>query len=162
MLCSGCGERHLACLFVRSGKIIRRSRASPIAERSISSTPDRQNVPREGLLVIKREDKGAPDALRMKAHEVCEGLPSLSIDNTDWNDDVIANSGSRLCPRRTFAMIVKGRTGAKPGEISVVLSAGLNGRHENAASVMAEWEAPDTSDLSEMLQYLAQEWMDKS
>jgi len=30
----------------------------------------RQNVPKEGLLVAKLEYKGAPDAVRMKAHQI--------------------------------------------------------------------------------------------
>lgn len=119
---------------------------------------DRQDVAKEGLLCVNLDHKGAPDVVREKAHQLCYALPSLSIDNTDWHDDVLANARLPLYPRNAFAILVDPSATARRNAADIVnaVDGGLLGRHRDTGTVLAEWEDVNTSDLSAMVRHFSE------
>lgn len=98
---------------------------------------------------------GCPDAVREKAHELRYALPSLSIDNTDWGDDILANADRPLYPRGAFAMFVYSSVVARgcAADVVDVVDGGLGGRRRGAGTVLAGWEGVETSDLEAMVRH---------
>lgn len=107
--------------------------------------------------------KGAPDVVREKAHELRYALPSLSIDNTDWHDDVLANASMPLYPRNAFAMLMDPSATARRNAADVVdaVDGGLGGRRRDTGTVLAEWEGVNTSDVSAMVRHFAESRVEK-
>lgn len=101
--------------------------------------------------------------MREKAHELCYALPSLSIDNTDWHDDVLANANLPLYPRNSFAMLVDPSATARKNAADIVdaVDGGLGGRHRDTGTVLVEWEGVNASDVSAMLQHFAESRVEK-
>lgn len=116
---------------------------------------DRQDVANEGLLCVNLNFKGGPDAVREKAQELRYALPSLSIDNTDWVDDMLANAEQPLYPRKSFAMLVDPSPVARDNVADAVdaVDGGLAGRRGGAGTVLAEWEGVDTKDVNVMVRH---------
>ncbi|KAL1587742.1 hypothetical protein WHR41_03664 [Cladosporium halotolerans] len=124
---------------------------------------DRQDVLKEGLLCVNLNYKGAPDAVREKAHELCYALPSLSIDNTDWKDDVLANASLPLYPRNAFAILVDLSAAARRNvaDIADTVDGGLVGRHRDTGTILAEWDGVNTSDVSAMASHFTKSRVEK-
>lgn len=119
---------------------------------------DRQDIETEGFLVVNLDFQGVPDAVRMKAHKACHALPSLSIDNTDWQED-IKMSGTvptNLC--KSFAVLVDPTPTCRRNEAHIVerIHRGVQSSHNEANGVLAEWEGVDTDILEDFLRYFDQ------
>lgn len=124
---------------------------------------DRQDVANEGLLCVNLDFKGAPDAVREKAQELRYALPSLSIDNTDWVDDILTNAERPLYPRAAFAMLVHPSTVARRNAADVVdvVDGGLGGRRRGTGTVLAVCEDVDTDDVNAMTWHFSDSCADK-
>lgn len=114
-----------------------------------------QDVATYGLLCVNLDFKGAPDVVREKADNLCHALPSLSIDNTDWHEDILANAELPLYPRKAFGMLVDPTATARSSVAEIVnaIDGGLRGRHQGIGTVLAEWEGVETDDLDGMLRH---------
>lgn len=113
---------------------------------------DREDIAREGVLVVRLDYHGAPDAIRKKTHDIREGLPSLSIGNTDWKDDILANATLPTYPRKSCAVLVDPQSRRHTRDIVERIDAGLQGRQCGTGTILAEWVGVETSDLSEMFE----------
>lgn len=119
---------------------------------------DRQDIEAEGLLVVNLDFQGVSDTVRMKAHKVCYALPSLSIDNTDWQEDIktSATVPKGLC--KAFAMLVDPSPACRRNATQIVerIHQGVQSSHDETNGVLAEWEGIDTDILEDFIKYFDQ------
>ncbi|KAI7270787.1 hypothetical protein KC345_g7334 [Hortaea werneckii] len=110
---------------------------------------DRHDIEIEGLLVVNLDFQGVPDAARMKAHEAYYAVPSLNIDNTDWQDDVKTAAALPNNHRKAFAVLVDPNLNSRRNVTHIVekIHQGVQSSHGETATVLAEWEGVDADKM---------------
>lgn len=91
----------------------------------------------------------------MKAHKACYTLPSLNIDNTDWQDDVKASVTVPVDRRRAFAVLVDPSPTSRRDVTQVVerIHEGVQSSHGETATILAEWEGVNTDKTEEFVEH---------
>lgn len=120
---------------------------------------DRQNIETEGLLVVNLDFQGVPDAVRMKAHKACYALPSLNIDNTDWQEDIKTSITVPTDVCKAVAVLVDPSPKCRRNATHIVerIHQGAQSSHGETTTVLAEWEGVGTDILEDFMKYF-DEW----
>lgn len=119
---------------------------------------NREDVPKEGLLVVKLGSEKAVDAIRQKAHSLAYGLQALSLMSVMWEDDILANVSRPLNPRAAFAILsAPCMNKGDMSKVCEIVDGGLGGRHADAGTVLSQWEALETEGRDEMMNHF-EEW----
>ncbi|KAI9821623.1 MAG: hypothetical protein M1827_002204 [Pycnora praestabilis] len=90
---------------------------------------DREDWQEEGLLVININFQGSVDAIREAVNVAGDSIPSLSIANTTWFEN-LCNGELPLFPRKLFATYVveNAREDVKMADVLSKVNGGLRGR----------------------------------
>lgn len=104
---------------------------------------------------MKLLSERVPDAVKRKPSMLGDEILSLSIQNTDWKDDVLCTALPPLIPLRTFA-IFAGPSLHQNGTMARILETvdgGFGGRHADTVSILSEWESLQSEDPGCILRY---------
>ena len=91
----------------------------------------------------------------MKAHKACYAVPSLNIDNTDWQEDIKTCATVPTNSHRAFAVLVDPSPISRCNVTQIVekIHQSVHSSHGETATVLAEWEGVDTDKMEEFVEY---------